>query len=679
MADGDETERYQDLPSAGADWMLTATSDDDVLSGDVKLALGSYWQAPKYAIDAHVGDPWYGITDLAWDGTVPIVGAKPTTLVATVSSAFADTRAIPGVEVEWTIGVQPPQRIETNADGTSAFAFSLTQEDIKDDYVTVKAACKDAFGHETVDARELRAFVKAPWNELMTVVLREKGGPVVDPSALGMRLTRGVEYELTLTPQGEDDYFVGHMITLDWFEGSLRRRANQLGIDFQPKSGRTMPKEGLTWDVSAGEQSGQFTLQAWSQTLGQGVPFHLDGVQMSANLADEAEWDIALSADKVPPIFQAGVHKTVRIVPKDGSPLGLAGLEATLMFDKKEEYLTANYLSAVPAYGKPNAVSEEGDATWTIKPNNRRGEFGLHVEMPGFTTPLKLETGYLMSSHLYNDATVVIENDDGDVDLGSKVLVLRRNKSLTIKLVPKAHRNTPLGRTGLKGWIEFEEGSLKQDKLTATPTYNKPEPITAEGLSWTLKGDENVSGNCTLYIKVESFDSPCTIAKVVLLSSNLGDEVVFTHAGNEYPRFIFRRNGGYEFLCQPKAGSPLALAELDCSLNFVGGEGALAQEEIPASPKYGDKRKMTEEGLGWRLESQNASGWFDLIVAVEGFDTQLNYPKSILLSKHLSDEVELQWEGGGRVAQADVSSQQEIRSPVQAKVWQPFSAGRVQM
>ncbi|MDF9618403.1 hypothetical protein P5705_12165 [Pseudomonas entomophila] len=622
----DKEHHYLTLSGGVAQWGLEADKRDDARSGLVKLGLGSYWQAPKYLFEADVGDHWFSITDLEWDGTTPIVGGKAVTLTVTVNSAFVEKRAMPGVEVEWTVGVQAPQRIVTDTNGQSKFEYIPKEEDIEGEYITITAACKDALGHDISIEKKLRAFVKAPWDELMTLVLREKDGPVVDPSELGMRLARGGKYELTLTPESADDYFIGHMITLGWFDNSLLRNAKpqdekQLGIDFCPTIEREMTKDGLTWEINAGEDSGEFKLQVWSDRLGKEVPFLLPGVQMSANLAEEAELKVMLDEaemEESPPIFHRGVNATVRIIPFEHSPLRLMKLTAKLQFDQIEGEFSQGQVPSDPAYGVESEEVTDAGVQWCLNPKDsgNSGQFGLKIEMPGFTTPLMLEKVLALSKEL-GDETQVFINDDKD-PLGGRSLVLRRGTPLAIKLKPRDHSG--LGRTKLKGWITFDGGDLSPGQVVAKPGYGIKKDMTEEGLSWTLTG-ENVSGSLRLTIHVERFEAMTTLPNGVLLSQHLIDEVTVMVDGEmESDPLIFPLDKGRKIRVEPS--SPLASLSEKCKLGFKA-ESLTDPSQVPASPPYEEERALTASGLEWEVKGA-APGTFGLDIHMPGFVTTVS-------------------------------------------------------
>lgn len=638
----DEEEAYQVLAATGVKWQLAAAIAENVRSGDVALGLGSYWQAPKYPIDAHVGDHWYSITDLVWDGRVPIIDKGiPATLTATVCSAFDVKRPVKGATVKWMAGTREFGAGETDANGQLSVQYMPEERDIEGGEVTITATCTDAFGHTLIQSRKLRAFVKAPWDELMTMTLKEKDGPAVKPTALSMRLKRGVEYQLTLAPSGEGNYFIGHTIALDWFEGSLWRDSRQpgkkqLGIDFEPKDGREMTKAGLAWDIVAGEESGLFTLQAWSEELSKDVPFPLDGVQMSANLADEADlMPAAQDEDGVPPIFQRGVGKPVRIVPKVGSPLGRMELGATLKFVRLANDIPATQIPAEPPYNTANPVTDTG-ALWTLvgSAGGDSGQFSLQVDMPGFTTPLTLEKGLMMSSVLSDEAQVLIDGKP----LGDASLLLWRNTLQVITLQPRANIKSPLGKTTLKGELLFKKGSLEVDKVEALPDYEDKLPILDDGLSWDLTGT-NVSGTFGLQIKVKGFEASLEIP-ALLLSANIRDEADITVDGKapDSTMIFFRRNE-YAVKIEPKTGSPLRVRDFfKSSLMFT--DGSLTADKVKANPNYAQDYPLPAEGLTWKLKGENVSGSFALKVKVTEFNDSVDIPV-VLLSADIRDEVDV--------------------------------------
>lgn len=442
----DEEASYHVLSATGAEWALTSTPGDAVLSGDVTLGLGSYWQAPMYPISAHVGDHWYGIvTDLDWDGTVPIAeGGKPTTLTATVKSVFDVERPIQGARVTWTVAEQVPRVIETDVEGKSKFEYTPSKDDIVEDHITIKATCEDALGHNTWRDRSLRAYVEAPWHEQLKVVLREKDGEVIEFTSQGMRLVRGGDYQLMLTPDG--DFFLGDSLSLDWLDGS-----GELGIEFSPTGPREMPPEGLTWDITGGDKSGLFNLYVRSLQLGESLLFKQPGVQMSANLAEEAEMTPKESVGGLPPIFHRGDEIEVRIVPKADSPLGLMELAATLYFEQIEEQFSQGQMPSTPTYGtKREGVTNAGVA-WCLKAadSGNSGQFGLTIKMPGFTNGLMLPKALALSRELGNEAQVFINDDEEP--FGAKALVLRRGSRSASSLCPESTVGwgEPRSRAGL--------------------------------------------------------------------------------------------------------------------------------------------------------------------------------------------------------------------------------------
>lgn len=631
----DEDAAYRALPAAGIQWQLTAAITDTVMSGAMKLGLGSYWQAPKYPFDAQIGDYWYAITNLAWDGKVPIVeGGKPVTFTATVRSAFDRQRPVEGAMVKWTAGKREFTAEKTDADGLSRVEYLPQADDIEGGKVTFTAACTDAFNHTTIQPRELRAFVKAPWGELLTMVLKEEDGSVVKPTPLGMRLKRELKHTLTLTPVEGDDYFLEHEITLDWFEGS-----EKLGIDFTPKTARKMTAAGLSWTITGGSESGEFVLQAWSQALGQEVPFVLPGVQMSANLADEAELEVEVNVDGVPPIFQRGVEKPVCIVPKAGSPLGRMKLDATLKFVRLSNDIPATQIPADPPYNTPSAVTDRG-ALWTLKGSTGgdSGQFSLQVEMPGFTTPLMLDRGLMMSSVLGDEAQVLI---DGKL-LGDQSLILWRRETHTITLLPNAKIKSPLGKTTLKGELTFNKGSLEADKVVATPAYENKRTIPADGLSWTLRGEE-VSGTFGLYFKVAGFKDPLGIP-ALLLSADIRKEADVTVEGMKLgDTILFARNQAHVLSIVPKKGSPLGIRDFfECWLTF--NKGSLTEDKVVALPNYTEHHALTGDGLKWTLTGANISGSFGLTVNVTRFKDPVSMP-ALLLSADIREEADITVDG----------------------------------
>lgn len=216
----------------GANWVLTAMGGEAAQSGEnLKLALGSYWQAPKYGFLVHVGDFHYAVTELQWNNVVPVVD-PPTAaiLTATVTSPYDADRVMSGKPVCFELNGEPyGAPILTGDDGMAHLLYTPQPEEIgAENRVTINAYCVDELG-ETSEriSRTLPAFASNGWPDQLKVELRDSEG-LVPSTALGVRLTRGVTYTVTLIPEKGSAY-VDQPTKLMWPEGEA-----QLGIDLTP-------------------------------------------------------------------------------------------------------------------------------------------------------------------------------------------------------------------------------------------------------------------------------------------------------------------------------------------------------------------------------------------------------------------------------------------------------------
>ncbi|CAK15642.1 hypothetical protein [Pseudomonas entomophila] len=648
----DDEGQYQVLSEEGPKWTLTAMAGVDVVSGEMKLGLGSYWQARKHEFLAQMGDFHYEITRVDWDNVIPIVEeGRSTTLTASVENVFDKTRAIRGATVEWWLNGKFYQSTTTDEQGYSKLTYLPREEEIITDEVTFEAKCVDGLQQDSIKSLKLPAFVKTPWSDQLRLELHEMDGTSVPVTPLDIRLVRGGKYKLFLIPtekEKKDNFFIGKPITLGWpvVEDQLGIEfkpitlgwpvvRDQLGIEFKPETAQTMPEEGLSWEITGGGQSGKFTLTANADGLG--VPYLLSGVQMSQTLGDEADLVVVRTGEEERPVFQAGVEKTVRIVPKQGSPLGGLELSATLRFVQLNDWLPADKLRAVPAYGEASAAVTDAGVPWTITPNNEHGQFGLKIEMPGFTTPLELPAGLLMSSHLENEVRVQV---DGSA-IGSR-LISRRGKPLEIKLIPRADINSPLKDTKLKAWISFtKSGALDPGDVESDPSYDAKEPANGkDGLSWRLTGAQNKSGMYTLALHVESFLAPIELKDALLISELLSDEADVRIGDKEVPSpLVLRRGIPSTITIKPKAGSPLAETVYNCWMTFT--KGTLEPGSVEAKPKFNEEKPMEPLGRSWELKGLAFSGTCTLDIHVSNFDTTLKLANVVLLSQNLADEADL--------------------------------------
>ncbi|WP_252089576.1 hypothetical protein [Pseudomonas sp. MWU13-3659] len=635
----DDEKHYQPLSAAtGANWVLTARGGEAAQSGkDLELALGSYWQAPKYGFLADVGDFHYAVTTLEWDNVIPIVDPLVTSvLTATVKSPFDDARVMAGKPVWFELNgkrYQTPR--ETGEDGKARLTYTPRPEDIGvDNRVIFHAYCVDELG-ESSEKKELKipAFASNAWPDELKVELRDEQGEPIDPTVLGVRLTRGGKFTLFVKPDA-GSFFVDQPIKLVWPEGGA-----QLGIELvsppgEPELGRPLPEAGLSWNLRGGGESGQFSLLVEIAALP--MPFPLSGVQMSANLIDEVDVTIDGAALNSPLIFRRGQARTIKVQPKPGSPLAGLNWESEMSFLSSSQ-LPEDKVSSVPPFKEKRALTEQG-LEWAVTGADASGTFGLNVHMDNFTG-FTLRDAALLSQHLIDEVDVTI-----DGSAVSAPLIFRRSKARTLKLKPKP--GSPLLQAGGTCDMTFVNGSLAPDTVTASPNYGNKRPMIAGGLEWSLTG-ANVSGTFGLDLHMTGF-SGIQLRGAALLSQNLSDEVTLTCDGKEYSRFIFRRDKQYVLHCEPNPGSPLAMAQLPCKLTF-SSDGTLPATKMPSVPAYGQARAMQADGLDWTLtSSKDTSGWFGLRVEMDGFTTMLDYPGSLLISDRLTDEAEVTADGEGR-------------------------------
>ncbi|MDH0647773.1 hypothetical protein N5D48_16225 [Pseudomonas sp. GD03858] len=624
LNDNDHEESYQPLPaSTGAHWDIHAQAQE-VLSGEVTLGLGSYWQALKHALPMQVGDFRYDVVDLQWDGVVPIVELDNSTrLSAVVKSPFAPERVLAGKDVTWLLNDKPYRTVPTDEQGRAVLNYKPAPGDLgPDDRLAFKACCEDALGQASERISAIPGFLTSPWTEQLDVLFN--GEPISDFDALNLRLTSIGSHTLTLRPKRAGGFFDGLPVTLQWPDGQP-----QLGITLSPTTAQTMTAQGISWQIVSGDEQGTFNLEAATPSLD--VPLSLRGVRLSASLADEVDLLLGGAPLTAPALFRRGEVRTLSIVPKPGSLLGGMKLDTWLSFT--DGSLVPGDVGAVPGYGSNQAFQPEG-LSWSLTGADLSGTFGLQLHMDGFLEPLVIDTCVLLSTDLSEE--VELSFDGAPVLKGSRA-VLRRSVASAVFLVPKA--SSPLGSLGLDAWLTFANGSLTADSLLASPVYDRREKLTATGLGWSLTG-QDVSGTFGLAIHVTGFHTPLMLKDCVLLSSNLNDEIsiAFDHAPIG-PRSIFWRNRPSNLSIGLRDGSPLAQSGVSARLVF--NDGTLSSRDVTAVPDYNTRREFTTPMLEWSLTGLNVSGKFSLSIHVDGFDSPVTLGNCLLLSSNLHHEVEL--------------------------------------
>jgi len=486
---GSQEEFYQDLlPSETAVWLLDAQGGSDTPSGEVTLGLGSFHHADKFALPAELGDFRFEVKKPQWDGETPIVElGNSTDLTAAVVSAFDDTRVLESKKVEWWLNGSHYKDEVTDASGKTTLHYTPKQgEGGTGNSVTFTVKCVDAYEKPSEQSLAVKVYDTTPWLVDLEVLLDDT--PIDDLKELSLRLTRSNNRKLTLKPK-PGSYFLDKNISLGW-----RETGQQLGITFTPDVPQKMLPEGISWSIKGGDESGLFTLEA--KAFGLPVALALQGVQMSANLADEATLKYTSIGDEPKiPIFLRQTPGTVSIVPNADSPLGVLGLEGTLSF-LKTGALTAQQLPATPAYGTGAAITDNGH-TWSLEGKGVSGTFGLEVSVPGFTS-LKLDKAALMSNVVSEEVNVTVDGFSAGVPM-----VMIQGKSYALRAKPK--QVSPLGDTQVLAWLNHDGGTVPKDELTAAPAYLAKRNITADGLTWKLTAG-NVSGTFKLQAHIDSFN-----------------------------------------------------------------------------------------------------------------------------------------------------------------------------
>jgi len=630
LNDADREESYQVLDATdGASWLFTASGkQDSTLSGECPLGLGSYWQADKTPFSTELGDFRYDITDLVWDGVSPVISAgNSTTLTATVSNTFEPQRALAGKEVAWLRNGEEYCRMPTDENGHAVLVYR--PEAGAEGNARFTAVCTDALAQQSERTTAFRVFADSPWLDELEVLF--DGQPVTDPDALTLRLTRDARHRLQIKPKSPDSYFINKEIVLNWPAGG----APALGIEFYPGPDmrQVMPLEGLEWFIVGGGESGIFTLAL--QEVGASalpVPLSLKGVQLSSDLADEAELKVMNGTPANPTIFRRGQAQTLALVPKASSPLRNMTFDGWLQFVSNNS-LSAAQMPATPAYAARRPLMPNG-LTWSLTGADVSGTFGVEMHVAGFTTPIMLDSGMLLSTRLNDEAELKVANA-----APATPVVFRRARAQIVSVVPKS--GSPLSRTALKSWMTFtENGNLTASQVTAAPGYDTQRPLQPTGLTWTLTGG-NTSGRFGIEVHMEGFLSSLKLDRSVLLSLNLADEADL-YVGNAAPEnpAIFRRGQSQSVRLVAKPASPLGDITPDGWLKFVS-KNSLSAAQLPATPAYDAKRPLASGDLGWTLTGANVSGTFGLEMHVDGFTTPLRLVQGMLLSLNLADEAEL--------------------------------------
>lgn len=619
---GDQDDRYQPLDEGdGAQWQLQAGATA-AQTGEIGLGLGSYWQAPRFELEAQLGDFRCDLGGIEWDGVVPVVEyGNSTQLSVMLHNVFVPERPAVGRPVKWLLNDTLFATQPTDGKGLSSIEYLPKPGDEGvDNNAVFKAVYEDELKQVSEQVQKLPVFAVSPWGAELEVLF--EGKPVTDFEKIGLLLTRQTEVNLTLKPKKADSFFIGKPILLRWPNGKPER-----GITFTPTAAQTMTPEGISWTLKGGTDSGTFVLETATDDLS--APFSLKGAQLSAELGDEVE--LSLDAEAIGPtaLWRRGIARTLRMQIKPGSPLPALGRMGHLSFIKGT--LEPRQVPAQPDYEAKREVPAAG-LGWTLTPGQSSGEFALAVHVEGFAKPLSLDNAMVLSSQLSDEAQLQI-----DGAAAPTIALFQRGAPRTLSLALKA--GSPLGRLQPEAWLVFEAGSLGQAQIPSTPAYLSKRKLGPDGLSWSLKGQQ-VSGDFALALKVEGFEQPLSVSKAVLLSADLGDEAELKLQGAAVPNpAIFRREQPAKLTLQPKADSPLGGLGLSVYLEFVGR--SLGMLDVTATPNYGHDLVFGAQGLEWVLEGGQASGDFGVRVVVGGrvFSKTLEIDQAFLLSTHLKDEI----------------------------------------
>lgn len=594
--DSSEDRYYQQMSATGPEqWTLQGMDSHSLKSGEVMLGLGSYWHAPVFAVPVAVGDFRYEVAQLEWDGVIPIIELNTKTLLtAKVINPYAASRLPAGKEVIWSLNGAEYQRTQTDDQGEATLEYQAKAGDEgANNSVEFTVSCVDEFELASEAKLMLPVYLKTPWLEELDVLL--DGEPVTEFEQVGVILTRGTEHTLTLKPKRADSFFIGQGCALRWPEGG-----EQLGIRYAPTDERKMDEQGLSWSLHGGNTSGFFDIQA--VLAGLQVPLVLKGMQWSANLSDEAELQLdgqPVAADSAQ-VFLRTESRTLKLIPKAGSPLAQAEVEAWLTF--VDGSLPEQRMQALPTYSVRRTLVAAG-LEWSLEGAQYSGTFGLGVNVQGMQSTLNLDKCALISSALDDEVDVIL---DGTIIDRQATYTFRRKIERVLGLRPKP--NSPLGELGWQTWLTFEQGSLINEKLRASPDFGSKREISAPAVEWSITGEE-ASGTFGLSLHVENYASALKLERCRLISTTLRDEVELTLGGApfEFDEIKVVRRGEKRTLgIRPKVGGLLEDAELKVWLT-IETENAFA-DLLRSEPDYLVQRQLTDDGLEWEMTGYHMGG-----------------------------------------------------------------------
>ncbi|MDV9032666.1 hypothetical protein Q7C30_011230 [Pseudomonas sp. RAC1] len=515
---GDQDDRYQPLDEGdGAQWQLQAGATA-AQAGEIGLGLGSYWQAPRFELKAQLGDFRHDLGGIEWDGVVPVVEyGNSTQLSVMLHNLFAPERPAVGRPVKWLLNDTLFATQPTDAKGLSSIEYLPKPGDEGvDNNAVFKAVYEDELKQVSEQVQKLPVFAVSPWGAELEVLF--EGKPVTDFEKIGLLLTRQTEVNLTLKPKKTDSFFIGKPILLRWPNGKPER-----GITFTPTAAQTMTEQGISWTLKGGTDSGTFVLETATDDLS--APFSLKGVQLSAELGDEAELKLQGAAVPNPAIFRREQPVTLTLQPKADSPLGGLGLSVYLEFVGRS--LGAPDMIAAPLYGHGRALDAHG-VEWVLQGGQASGDFGVRVVVSDrvFSKTLEIDQAFLLSTHLKDEINV----SSLSMGVNEFLVVKRPYKGQGQVLFARPKAESPLNVFKTPCWLTFTAHTLPATLMSAQPEFGDKRTLEASNLKWTLTGNAYSSGSFELTIHAEGFDQPYRI-RCLLLADRFEDEFYVTSEG----------------------------------------------------------------------------------------------------------------------------------------------------
>ncbi|WP_153772995.1 hypothetical protein [Pseudomonas sp. MNR3A] len=626
--DSDEESRYPQPEAGTSTWSLSASAAKEVMSGALPLGLGSYWRAEKHELQAQLGDFRYEVSEVAWDGVVPVLEwGISTRLTATLGNLVASARTIVGHNVDWYLDDVLYKTVPTDEQGKSTLEFIPEQKEGVDFYTAeLSARCTDGLGAESDKLQAIPVYSRSPWSAQFDVLFDDR--PITDFDEVNLVLDSVGEHTLTLKPKSADNFFIGEQVALGWPGGTP-----QLDITFSPSEPQEMTAAGVSWTIMPGVERDHFTLEVITPTLS--LPLSLKGLRLSPNLEDEIELTLADAVPANPALFWREETQTLKVTLKPGSPLAKMKTEAWLTFT--DGSLKPTSVVAAPSYGERRAMLEDG-LSWTLTSAQVSGTFGVQVHMQGFDKPMVVDTCVLMSRALADEAELIYDDERGTDE---STWIFRRMVPSYVGVKPK--NGSPLAESGLKVKLTFVEDDLAPEQMEAYPDYEAEQGFTEGEPQWEMLGKQ-ASGVFGLAIHVAGFSKPLVTGSCLLLSLRMEDEFdVLIDAVPLVEPLVIQSKAEHTLSIVPKMGSPLEREFLsEAWIEYV--DGSLPQAQLITLPTYNDRRPISTAGLSWKLTAE-APGTFGLSIQTGAFPAPLTLTSGGALSQDLTDEVDVKVEG----------------------------------